>query len=67
MAKISKRIKRRVRLAEGVYATLVLDLSVDNTQNLFAAIYGMGDEELSNAMSQKIEELADLLGNTEEV
>lgn len=61
------KLKRRLRLAENIYATLTVDVSMTEAQKLVAEANGMGREEQHNAMDQKMGELADLLGNTDEV
>jgi hypothetical protein len=60
------RAKYKVYLTDNVYAVLSLDLSIPKDQQQMAAVTGMSEQEQSNAVGQKLQELLYLLGNTDE-
>lgn len=65
------KTKRRVLLLESgetqIFADLTLDLTISKDQETLAEALGSSRQERENLLGQKMQELMDLLGNTDEV
>ncbi len=65
------KARRRVLLLESgetqIFADLILDLTIPKDQEVIAEALGSSKQERENLLGQKMQELMDLLGNTDEV
>jgi hypothetical protein len=52
---------------EAISATLTIDIKMSKTEEAIAQALAMSDQERNNAIGQKLIEISNMLGNTDEL